>query len=95
MNKREQDGKFALLLESEAAVQAETRRERQRRQQKDRTERLRSASQALGFNTIDKLAGAILAMSAEEQEAIAEILPKWRRRWASGFLTQKRSQKPT
>lgn len=31
-HKREQDGKYALLLESETAVQADLRREAQRRQ---------------------------------------------------------------
>ena len=42
INKREQDGKFALLLESEAATQRDFRREVQRRQ---RAEQLRKAEE--------------------------------------------------
>lgn len=54
--KREQDGKFALLLETEAAVQRDLRREALRRQRMEQLRRQNEEIAALGYDPAEVFA---------------------------------------
>ncbi len=54
--KREQDGKFALLLEAETAVQRDLRRELERRQRMEELRRQNEEIAALGYDPAEVFA---------------------------------------